>query len=87
MEAYVEVLKTLGLVSGSTAVVAGIAVTLLRYLLKSSEQKNNIISNHIQHSIEAIIKNTDVLEKLDGSVRETLLMLTEMRETLRQLRR
>jgi len=93
-----EIFKTVGIVSSSFIIVAGIAITLLRYVLKSNEQKNNIIANHIQHTNEAIVKqaeatnrNTEVLQDVNEVINQNTIVLISMKDTiqevLRELRR
>jgi len=88
-----EIFKTLGIVSSSFIIVAGIAITLLRYVLKSNEQKNNIIANHIQHTTEAIMKqteavdrNTDVLQNVNRVIDQNTIVLMSIKETIQRRR-
>lgn len=89
-----ELFKTLGIVSGSFAVVAGMTITLLRYVLKSIEQKNNVIGTHVQRTADVIAKqaeatnqNTDVLQSVRDVINQNTIVLTNVKELVQDLAR
>lgn len=74
MTEIIEVLKQFGI----AGIVALIAWLLVKYLIKSSEEKNNIIGNHIQH-------NSEVLEELKNVNKELKEMIQDSRELMMRI--
>lgn len=63
----IEILKQFG-VAGVIIVIAWI---LVKHLIKSSEAKNNIIGNHIQHNTQALSELKEVNKELKELIQDS----------------
>lgn len=82
METIVESYKTLGLISGIFVTLSGMLVFFVRYIIKSNEKKNDVISNHIKHSTEAIDRNTNLLGEVKDAIRDMRLTMERLIDKL-----
>jgi ammonia channel protein AmtB len=67
MTEIIEVLKQFG-IAGVVAIMAWI---LVRYLIKSSEQKNNVIGNHIQSNTKALLELNEINKELSEMIKDS----------------
>lgn len=70
--------------------VTGLALALVGLLWFMMQSYNNTVGNHIDHSTEAIIQNTEILTQLEASVeasndtqKETVQVLRELKDVIR----
>lgn len=82
MNEIIESHKALGLLGGMFVFLNGLVIYFVRYIIKNSEAKNNVISNHIQHSIEAISKNTAMLSNVEAAIRDMRLIIEKLADKL-----
>ena len=82
MDAIVESYKAFGIIGGTFVTVSGILVYFVRYIVKSNEKKNNVISNHIQHSTEAMDRNTNLLGDVKDAIRDMRLTMERLIDKL-----
>ena len=82
MDAIVESYKAFGILGGLFVTVSGILVYFVRYIIKSNEKKNNVIANHIQHSTEAMDRNTNLLGDVKDAIRDMRLTMERLLDKL-----
>lgn len=77
-----ESYKALGLIGGMFASLSAVLIYFVRYIIKSNEKKNNVISNHIQHSTEAMDRNTNLLGDVKNAIRDMRMTMERLMDKL-----
>jgi len=68
------------------ASLTGVAIALVALLWFMMQSYNTTVGNHIDHSTQAIIQNTEILTKLESSVGASIDVQKEQIGVLRELR-
>jgi len=74
--------KELGLIGFLFIVMAGGFTVMIRFLLKSHDRKNNVISNHINQSTDVLSKVHASLDTLNQTIRDMRLSMDRLLDKL-----